>query len=192
VPSVRLGLFGGTFDPPHLGHLVVAQDVADVLSLDRVMFVPAGEPPHKTAREVSPAPVRLEMVHALVDGDERFGVSAFEVEKGGASYTVETLEHFRALHPDAELYFVMGADQAAAFDTRQDPGRIVSLATLVVMDREGTMVPSVQFLPVSVTRVDISATDIRQRVRNGRSVRYLVPDRVREIIERSRLYRAES
>jgi len=192
VLDLRLGLFGGTFDPPHIGHLVVAQDVAEALDLDRLLFVPARVPPHKTDREISPPGVRLEMVLAMAAGNDRFGVSEVELSRGGPSYTVDTLTHFRKQHPEAEIFFIMGADQATALDTWQEPGRVVSLATLVVMGRAGAGVPSGEFLSVPVTRVDISATEIRKRVLDGRSIRYLVPEGVRQIIESNRLYRAGS
>jgi nicotinate-nucleotide adenylyltransferase len=192
VSSLRLGIFGGTFDPPHLGHLIVAQDVVEILRLDRFLFVPAGEPPHKTDRRVSPAPLRLEMVRALVAGNGAFEVSELEVARNGPSFTVDTLAHYREVHPDAEIFFILGADQAASFDTWHRPEEIPSLATLAVMDRGGSEVSGDRFMPVSVTRVDISATEIRERVRTGRSIRYLVPKNVTEIIERNRLYRAES
>jgi nicotinate-nucleotide adenylyltransferase len=190
VPHLRLGLFGGTFDPPHIGHLVVAQDVVEALELDRLLFVPARMPPHKTDREISPPGIRLEMVLAMAAGNDRFGVSEVELSRGGPSYTVDTLSHFREQDPEAEIFFVMGSDQATALDTWQEPGRVVALATLVVMDRAGAGVPSGKFLSVPVTRVDISATEIRKRVLDGRSIRYLVPEAVRQIIESNRLYRA--
>jgi nicotinate-nucleotide adenylyltransferase len=188
----RLGLFGGTFDPPHIGHLVVAQDVVERLVLDELLFIPAGSPPHKTGKIISPAPLRVEMVRALTSGSEVFRVSEVEVSREGPSYSVDTLRYFRDLHPDAEIFFILGADQAAAFDTWQSPGEVASLATLVVMAREGLEAPSGMFTSVPVTRVDISATDIRDRVREGRTIQYLVPDSVRHIIENNRLYRAVS
>jgi nicotinate-nucleotide adenylyltransferase len=187
-----LGLFGGTFDPPHLGHLIVAQDVVEALRLDRLLFVPAGLPPHKTDRKISPAPLRLEMVKTIIAGNETFGVSEVELGRRGPSYTVDTLRHYRNLHPEAEIFFVLGADQAAAFDTWQEPDRVASLATLVVMARAGTGAPVGGFASVPVTRVDISATEIRRRVRENRSIRYLVSESVRKIIDNHRLYRTES
>jgi nicotinate-nucleotide adenylyltransferase len=126
----------------------------------------------------------------MAAGNDRFGVSEVELSRGGPSYTVDTLSHFREQDPEAEIFFVMGSDQATALDTWQEPGRVVALATLVVMDRAGAGVPSGKFLSVPVTRVDISATEIRKRVLDGRSIRYLVPEAVRQIIESNRLYRA--
>ena len=192
MTSLRLGLFGGTFDPPHLGHLIVAQDVFEALGLERLLFVPAGTPPHKTDKVISPAPLRLEMVRAITAGNDAFGVSEVELSREGPSYTVDTLSHYRDLYPEAEIFFILGADQAAAFDTWQDPEKVASLATLVVMARAGAAVPVGGFSAVPVTRVDISATEVRERVREGRSIRYLVPDGVRKIIESNRLYRAGS
>ena len=192
MPSLRLGLFGGTFDPPHLGHLVVAQDVVEGLALDRLLFLPAGSPPHKTGKVISPAPLRLEMVRALTAGSDVFRVSDVELNRGGPPFTVDTLRYYRDLHPEAEIFFVLGADQAMAFDSWRDPEILASLATLVVMARGGVQVPGMNFTSVPVTRVDISATNIRERVRAGRSIRYLVPEEVRQIIESQCLYRAAS
>lgn len=190
MSPLRLGLFGGSFDPPHLGHLVVAQDVAEFLNLDRLILLPAGNPPHKLDRSLAPAPLRVEMVRSLVERDARFGVSEVEVSRSGPSYTVDTLRHYRELHPEAELFFVMGADQAVTLDSWHEPGEVSALATLVVMARDGTEAPEGDFLSAPVTRLDISSSAIRARVRNGRPIRYLVPDTVREIIESNRLYRA--
>lgn len=192
MTPLRLGLFGGTFDPPHIGHLIVAQDVVEALGLDRLLFVPAGLPPHKADTVVSPAPLRLEMVRSIIVDNETFGVSEVELGRGGPSYTVDTLRHYRDLHPTAEIFFLIGADQAAALDTWQEPDRVAALATLVVMARDGASVPVGGFASVPVTRVDVSATEVRQRVLDGRSIRYLVPESVRKIIDRNRLYRTES
>lgn len=192
MKPLRLGLFGGTFDPPHLGHLVVAQDVVEALRLDRLLFVPAGVPPHKTGMPVSPVPLRVEMVRIITAGNPLFGVSEVEAGRAGPSYTVDTLRHYRELHPDAELFFVLGADQAAAFDSWHEPEEVASLATVVVMARAGARGSPRDFRSVPVTRVDIAATDIRRRVLEGRSIRYLVPDGVRKIIDSNRLYRAQS
>lgn len=172
-----------------MGHLVVAQDIVESLELDRLLFIPAGNPPHKLDRILAPAPLRLQMVRALVAGDERFGVSEVELSRSGPSYTVDTLRHYRELHPDGELFFIMGADQAALLDTWQEPRVVAELATLVVMARKGADIPSKGFVSAPVTRVDISSSDIRARIREGRAIRYLVPEAVEKIIESNRLYR---
>lgn len=187
---MRLGVFGGTFDPPHLGHLIVAADVHLRLPLDRVVFVPAADPPHKRGLVRTSARLRLEMVEAAVRGDDRFAVDGLELRRQGPSYTVDTLRELRRRHPDAELFFLIGADALRDLPGWHEPAEVARLATLVRMERAGDAVPETDAAPVDVpvTRIDISATEIRQRVAAGASIRYLVPDAVREIIERERLY----
>jgi nicotinate-nucleotide adenylyltransferase len=203
VPSLRLGLFGGTFDPPHFGHLIVAQEAAETLHLDRLLFVVAAVPPHKVGVNMTAASTRLEMVKAAVAGNPLLGVSDVELNREGPSYTVDTLRHFRAQYPEAELIFLMGVDQLAEFHEWQEPETVADLAHLVVMGRGGidptTLPPlepplrqGVSFGEVAVTRVDISSTDIRKRVRDGCSIRYLVPWKVHTIIESNRLYQEGS
>lgn len=184
--ATRLGVFGGTFDPPHVGHRVVARDVVEGLELDRLLVVPAGRPPHREAR--LPAALRLELVREAFRGDDRIGVSDLEVAGEGPSYTVETLARIRRERSPDELWCVIGADQLRELDTWREPRRIAELARLAVMSRAGRR-PSpddapidVAFTPVEVTRVDLSSTRIRERLRAGRSIRYLVPDRIRERI----------
>jgi nicotinate-nucleotide adenylyltransferase len=198
-----LGLFGGTFDPPHVGHLAVAQDAVEGLSLDRLLFLVAGLPPHKVGEVSSPGPIRVEMVRAAIAGNPRFEVSEVELGREGPSYTVDTLRRFRASFPDAELFFLLGADQLAEFHEWQDPEGIAQLATLVAVGRGGMdpdrMAPveldsgeGLNFLSLPVTRVDVSSSEIRARVHSGRSIQYLVPEDVRGIIEKHRLYRSIS
>ena len=201
MPSLRLGLFGGTFDPPHLGHLNVAQEVGERLSLDRILFLVAGLPPHKVGEVRSPPFIRAEMARAAVAGNPLFGVSEVELDREGPTYTVDTLRHFRATHPDAELFFLLGADQLAEFHEWQEPKGIAGLATLVAVGRDGVdpgQLPRVDlgtgeelnFLSLSVTRMDISSSEVRDRVKTGRSIQYVVPEAVRELIKTHRLYRS--
>lgn len=136
---MRLGIFGGTFDPPHLGHLIVAQDAALALALDRVLFVPAGTPPHKRDRPLSPAAARLAMVRAAIARNDRFAVDPWELEQPGPSWTLETLRHLRTQHPDAELWLLIGADQWAEFSTWRGPEEILSLASVGVIRRAGEL-----------------------------------------------------
>ncbi len=203
MPSLRLGLFGGTFDPPHFGHLVVAQDVAERLSLDGLLFLVAGLPPHKRGEVLSPPSLRVEMARAAVAGNPLFNVSEVELDREGPTYTVDTLRHFRVVHPDAELFFLLGADQLAEFHEWQEPEGIAALVTLVVVGRDGVgpgQLPPValgsggelNFISLDVTRVDISSSEVRARVREGLSIEYLVPEEVRRIIETHRLYRSIS
>lgn len=191
----RVALFGGTFDPPHLGHLVVAQDVVEALDLDGLVFVPAGVPPHKRDERFSPGRLRLEMLRASVAGDPRLSASDMELRREGPSFTVDTLRALRAERPDAALHFVLGVDQFAELHTWKEPEAVARLARLVVITREGDEPESVDpgvevdydFVPV--TRVDVSSTEVRRRVREGRPVRYLVPEPVRRIIDSEGLYR---
>jgi nicotinate-nucleotide adenylyltransferase len=190
---MRLGVLGGTFDPPHVGHLIVASDVCAALGLDRLLFVPAAAPPHKRGRVRAPAALRLEMVRAATAGDARFEVDDLELRREGASYSADTLRQLAAREPDAQLFFVIGVDQLREFGSWREPDVVVRLATLVVVSRAGDDAADageVAFpvLPVQVTRIDLSATEIRRRIREGDPIRYLVPDAVREIIEREGLY----
>jgi nicotinate-nucleotide adenylyltransferase len=196
-PISRIGLLGGTFDPPHVGHVTVARDVAEALSLKRVLWVPAAVPPHKQDHVLTPDAIRMEMVQAACETDGRFEACDIELERGGVSYTVDTLRALRGRWPDSDLYLILGVDQFRTMDTGwKDPDQVLRLATLAVMDRDGAAareaVPEVpgaedaSFLPV--TRVDVSSTEVRGAVREGRGVSGMVPAGVMEIIEREGLY----
>ncbi len=192
----RIGFFGGTFDPPHNGHLIVAQDALEALELDRVVFVPAGAPPHKDGGEVTDAGLRLAMTTAAVAGDPRFEVSDREVARDGPSWTVETLRALRNEDDRGEMFLLMGADQFADFARWREPDEIVRLANVVVLTRRGDGAPGpgaaagdFRDRVIEVTRIDVSSTSIRERARRGRSLRYLVPDAVARIIDRERLYK---
>lgn len=187
---MRIGLFGGTFDPPHVGHLVVAQDALTQLPLDRVIFVPAATPPHKRDRVVAPAELRLAMVRAATESDDRFAVDDIEVRRGGASYTVDTLRTYRADQPEDELFLIMGADQYAEFDTWRESAEIRRLARLAVLARAGETHGAATggAAAVRVTRIDVSATEIRLHVARGEPIRYLVAPAVEAIIRANRLY----
>lgn len=183
----RLGVLGGTFDPLHTGHLVVAQDVVERLELDRLLVVPARRPPHRQA--VLPARTRLRLVRRAFEGDERIEVSDLEYRRQGPSYTVDTLARVREHRSPAELFCVIGVDQLREFDTWHEPGRILELARLVVMSRAGVEpgeaeVPEgIEFGTVDVTRIDISGSRLRRRLSEGRTVRYLVPESIRSSVE---------
>jgi nicotinate-nucleotide adenylyltransferase len=194
----RLGFFGGTFDPPHVGHVQVATDVADALRLDRLLWMPAGVPPHKEHSLVSSADVRLEMTCAAADVDSRFVASDLEVRRDGPSFTVDTLRSLAADHREARLFLVLGADQVRTFETLwKSPTEILRLATLAIMDRDGedarTVAPLLpgmeRSIHVPVTRVDVSSTRIRALVARGSDISGLVPAAVAGIIRREGLYR---
>ena len=187
---MRLGVYGGAYDPPHLGHLVAASDACEALGLDRLLWIPSAVHPLKPVRTA--ADVRLEMVRAAVAGDGRFVADGLELQRAGPSYTVDTLRELRAREPEAELFFLTGADNLRELPRWREPGEIARLATLAVLERAGEALPADSPLPavaVTVTRVDVSSTDIRRRVAAGQSIRYLVPEAVRAVIERERLYR---
>jgi nicotinate-nucleotide adenylyltransferase len=194
----RVGVFGGSFDPFHLGHLAAAQDVLESLRLNRVVFMPTGVSPHKQEESLTPAGLRLRMVRAGVEGDPRFEVSDLELRRDGPSYTVQTLRELREQRPDDRLHLIIGADQWSAFGSWKEPLEVARLAEIVVMTREGEGAgplepgdPGNEEPPrteVPVIRFDLSSTLIRNRVGEGRSIRYLVPDEVRRIIEAAKLY----
>jgi nicotinate-nucleotide adenylyltransferase len=193
---VRLAIFGGSFDPPHIGHLLAAQDAFDQLSLDRLILVPAATQPLKTGREATDAPRRLDMARLLVEGDSRFEVSSVEVDRGGLSFTVDTLAHFAREFPDAERFFLIGADVLASFGQWREPHRVVALARLAILERAGDQPPMLpsglderRLTHLPTRRVDVSSTDIRERVRQGRSIRGFVTDGVAAYIARAGLYR---
>jgi nicotinate-nucleotide adenylyltransferase len=189
---VRLGVFGGAFDPPHLGHLVAASEVAAALALDRVVWIPAARHPFKRGRVGAPPRLRLEMVRAAVAGDPRFAADGMELEREGPSYTVDTLRALHARHPGAELFFVTGADNLRELHLWHEPDEVVRLARLVVAWRGGEGVPADARYPaqaVRITRIDLSSTEVRRRVGAGETIRYLVPDAVAALIERHGLYR---
>lgn len=192
---MRIGLFGGTFDPPHLGHLVVAQDAWWQLSLDRVLFIPAAVPPHKRGRSRSPAAMRLELLRAATDGDPRFEVCDVELRREGPSYTVDTLRELGDRFPGAELFLLLGADQFRELATWREPLEVARLARLVSLSRAGVEAPQSGLGPayraLEVTRVDVSSTEIRRRVAAGEPIRYLVPAAVEALIRRNGLYRGE-
>jgi nicotinate-nucleotide adenylyltransferase len=187
---VKLGLFGGTFDPPHLGHYLAAVDATDALGLDQVAWIPAATQPLKTATEAAGAGHRLAMTRLTAAGDPRFTVEALEMERGGLSFSVDTLRAFRERHPGAALFLLLGADAAAMLPKWREPETIRALAEIVVLTRGGDSLELPDGVRTLATRrVDISATEIRARVRSGRSIRGFVPDAVADYIAAHGLYR---
>ena len=189
---MRIGVFGGTFDPPHLGHLVVASDACAALELDRVLWIPSAVPPHKVHTVRAPAETRLELVEAAIEGDPRFTADGLELCRAGPSYTVDTLRELARRHPGAELVLLIGADNLREIPGWKEPHEILRLARVAVLSRDGAGVPADAPIPataVAVTRVDVSATEVRRRSAAGETIRYLVPDAVRALVERRGLYR---
>ncbi|HCK90896.1 MAG TPA: nicotinate (nicotinamide) nucleotide adenylyltransferase [Gemmatimonadetes bacterium] len=197
-PPLRLGIFGGTFDPPHLGHTTVVTDVTNALELDQVLWIPANQPQDKSLRALAPVALRIEMTRAAVGTDLRFELSRIEAERGGASFTVETVRALRRIYPGAILFLIIGTDQFRRLNTWHSPEELLHLAKLVVMDRDGMRgrdySPDMEGLDkvcfVGTRRIDISSTDVRAAVRDKRDLSALVHTGVAEIILREGLYRS--
>lgn len=205
VPG-SIGVFGGTFDPIHVAHLAVAEEAAETLGLERVLFIPAGEPPHKPGRDITPAEHRLAMVELAIAGNERFAVDRRELERAGPSYTVDTLEALAAgvgtgTAPDLTL--ILSADAFLGLMTWREPRRILELARIVVAPRDGSPDAGPDFLAKALPdrpdlagratfldgpRLRLSASELRARAAAGRSLRYLVPDAVAAYIGDHALY----
>jgi nicotinate-nucleotide adenylyltransferase len=198
---VRIGILGGTFNPPHLGHLVCAQEAELQLKLDRVLLIPARVPPHKEVPEDPGVEHRLAMCRAAVfDDAERFEVSDVEARRDGMSYTVDTLGLLRSEMPDSELFLIVGADVAVGFPRWREPEQVLSMATLAIAGRPGTDRAAIEKALAGVDggeraaffdmpEIGVSSTMIRERVRSGVPTRYLTPDAVREYVDRHGLYR---
>lgn len=196
---MRIGVLGGTFDPPHYGHLALAETARVQLRLAQVLFVPAGEPPHKPERPITPAHHRAAMVQAAIADNPAFSLSRVDLDRPGPHYTVEMLALLRRQDPEGEWFFLMGGDSLAEFLAWRDPAGIVREARLAVMARSGweadlealeRAVPGIQerLVWLDVPRLDISASDLRRRVRQGLPLRYLVPPAVEDYIRRHHLY----
>ena len=189
---MRLGILGGTFDPPHVGHLLAAVDAVERLTLDRLVLVPAAVQPLKTACAAAPPEHRLAMTRLLVEGDARFEVDAMEIERSGLSFSVETLAVFADRYPSAQRYFLVGQDVLRTFDRWREPERVRALATLAVLTREDEGPrPTLPAGAVAVPsrRIDVSSTEIRGRVAAGRSLRGFVLEPVAAYIAAHGLYR---
>ena len=197
----RIGILGGTFDPPHVGHLWLATLAADAMDLDRVIFMPAAQPPHKRGRGVSPVVDRLLMTRLAIAGNDALELSTLEVGRAGPSYTVDSVEELLRTYHDATLFLIMSADSLAQIDSWHEPDRLLSLVEWVVGPRPGTPPAdpeqlSQRFGPAAGRihllggpSLDVSATDIRRRVAAGKTIRYLVPQAVEELIVERGLYR---
>lgn len=191
---MNIGIFGGTFNPPHCGHLIVGECVRDTLHLEKILFIPTATPPHKGVQLLAPSRDRLAMTELAVGGNPSFEASGAEIERGGLSYTIDTLREIGARFPRARLKLLIGADNLFDFDGWKSPGEILDMADLVVMTRPGYDLrrSRSEFLPratiVTVPQIGISGTEIRRRVKFHQSIRYLVPAAVGEYIARRHLY----
>jgi nicotinate-nucleotide adenylyltransferase len=201
---MRLGIFGGTFDPVHYGHLLLAECCREQCRLDEVWFLPAAVAPHKQGRDAGPALARIEMLELAIAGHEAFAVSRYEADRGGVNYTINTLEHFRQEDPSRELFFLLGADMLHDLAHWREPGRVCELARVVAVRRAGE--PPLDFgllagiasqeridemgrYQVEMPEIGLSGTDLRHRVAAGLSIRYRTPRAVEKYIETHGLYR---
>jgi len=190
VTNRRIGVLGGTFDPIHLGHLVVASEVCNALSLDRVLLVPARQQPFKDSTGHAAPEHRLAMCRLAVEDDDRLDVSDVDLVRGGLTYTVDTLTDLAVEYPDAELFFIAGADSVARLAQWREPERLMNLARFVGVSRPGHTPPTLTapHMVVETPEVGVSSTDVRHRLRTGTPIRYLVPDSVVAYIAQHALY----
>ncbi len=201
---MKVGIFGGTFDPIHQGHLIIAEQVGEALGLARVVFVPGGISPHKAASSIeAPVEDRYEMVERAVRGNERFVVDRVEVDAGRKMYSVETVPLVKERYEGEEWFFISGADEVSNLLAWKEPDRLLEEVRMVAATRPGYDISNLDHLaaglrnfdkivPVECSRVDISSTGIRRMLKEGKSVRYLVPDGVHELIRDRRLYGAKT
>ncbi len=189
---MRVGIFGGSFDPVHFGHLILAEQCLEQGKLDRVDFVPAPRPPHKTQGTYASFEQRVEMLTVALMGQSQFRVNTCEQNRPGLSYTVDTLRHLHASEPGNEWFLILGMDSVHDLETWRDPQGIAKLCTLMIVKRPGIQhdEPPVFFRShyIDAPLIEISSTDLRRRVADQRSIRYLVPDSVRTFIQSEKLY----
>ncbi|RRK09870.1 nicotinate-nucleotide adenylyltransferase [Lactiplantibacillus garii] len=189
LPHRRVGLLGGTFNPPHLGHLIMAQQVGDQLGLDEVRFMPDAQPPHVDEKKTIPAVDRVNMVQAAIADNPLFRLETAEIKRGGKSYSYDTIKALKAQHPDTQYYFIIGGDMVDYLHTWYRINDLVKLVTFVGIKRTGY--PTTSQYPViwvDAPLIDISSTQIRKKISHGHTVRYLVPDAVAAYIEEHHLY----
>ncbi|HZJ16128.1 MAG TPA: nicotinate-nucleotide adenylyltransferase [Chthoniobacteraceae bacterium] len=183
---MRIGLYGGSFDPIHHGHLLLAREAREQLGLDRVLFIPAALSPHKLTTVPTPGEARREMLEAALAGEPGFALEDCDLRRAGPSFAIETVRELRARWSEAQFFYLIGHDNVAKLDTWHLCTELRAAVQFVVLGRGEHEAP--HSFPTIVRRIDISATEIRVRVARGQSIRYLVPEAVRAIIERRKLY----
>lgn len=198
----RKGIFGGTFDPIHNGHLHIAYEALYKLGLDKVIFIPSGNPPHKTDKIVTDAQLRFTLVKETIENEKKFQVSDYEIKKKNLSYTYETLNFFNSLQPETEWYFITGVDCLMEIDTWKNVHQILSQCKFVVFNRPGYNKQDIEsqkrkieekydkkiiFLDIPI--LEISSTQIREKIKKGESVSYLIPEKVNYLLNKMELYR---
>ncbi len=188
---MKLGILGGTFNPIHMGHLILADEVCEKLELDRIVFVPTNLPPHKGDEDVISAKQRKEMLSLAINDNPQLWVSDTEIKRGGLSYTIDTIKEFNRIYPEHELFFIIGSDLFKYLNEWKDLKEIISLVKFVVATRPGYPLKDIPdyITTIDIRAVDISAFEVRQCIKDGRSFRYLVPEAVREYILKEGLYK---
>ena len=185
---MKIGILGGTFNPPHIGHLILAQTAKDVLHLDRVLFIPTNTPPHKNT-DLIDAGIRLKMAELAVEGCPYFNVLDWEIKRGGISYTVDTLYQLKAAYPEEDLFVIIGSDLANNFHAWKDYRKVQALSKIVVARRKSIPLKSSKgFIVIDIINVEITSSLVRKYVKEGLSVRYLLPHKVFDYIEENKLY----
>ena len=188
---MRIGMLGGTFNPIHIGHLILAEELREKLKLDKIIFVPAYLPPHKDNSDIAPAKTRYGMIKLAIKTNRYFSVSDTEIKRDGRSYTIDTIKEFKNIYPKDELYFIIGSDLLKYLDAWKDLDEIIKMVRFIVATRPGyplEKIPShISTLPIRA--VDISGFEIRKAIRENKSFRYLVPEAVFKYIVKNKLYK---
>lgn len=199
----KIGLFGGTFDPPHAGHIALAKAALLSFSLDNIIFIPAGNPPHKTSKKVSDKTHRFKMVEMAISGQSGFLISDFEIKNEKPNYSYLTIEHFKKKYPDDEIFFIIGADSYRDFPLWKNYPDILSLCTYIVVNRNDAdlgeyfkkyrdLLPEHQALFLNDFSFDLSSTELREKILSGKDCKKILPDGVYEYIKKNNLYHTES
>jgi nicotinate-nucleotide adenylyltransferase len=188
---MKIGILGGTFNPIHIGHLILADEVREKLNLDKIIFIPTYIPPHKQNSNVAAALERLRMVKLAIRGNSHFGVSDIEIKRKGPSYTVDTVKALKKKSPGHVFYFIAGSDLLKYLDEWKDFSELLALVKFIVATRPGYPLEEIPSYVkrVGIRAVDVSAFEIRQRIKEGKSFRYLVPEPVFEYIAKNKIYR---
>ena len=190
----RLGILGGTFNPIHIAHLLIAEQVGEACGLEKVLFVPARIPPHKDSPDMAPAEDRYRMTVLATESNPRFEVSRIELDRSGRSFTKDTLQELLETYPDTELFYIIGSDAAAELSTWREPDLVLKLARLLVVKRPGYDLTRLEERcgknaeTVSVSELNVSSTEVRERIKKGLSIKQLVPEKVEQYIREKRLY----
>ncbi|WP_423189684.1 nicotinate-nucleotide adenylyltransferase [Alkalibacterium sp. f15] len=191
-PRRKVGILGGTFNPPHLGHLIIAEQVKNQLGLEKVMFLPSANPPHKKEKKTIDAKHRIAMIHESIKDNEGFSIEEIEIRRGGKSYTYDTIVQLKEMNPDIEFYFIIGADMVEDLKNWYKIDGLLQIVQFVAVNRPyHSLDTSYPVIAVDVPNIDISSSLIRQKVMDDCSIKYLVPTKVEKYIESEGLYKNE-